>query len=200
MKAPKRVVVYLGLLLITIAIVVGGRSYMDSQGGPGTTVIPKVGGPFTLVDHSGKTVTDADFHGKFVLIFFGYTFCPDVCPTALNLMAEAMDILGKDAEKVTPLFITIDPERDSPEDLKEYVSHFYPRLVGLTGSREQVNAVTKVYKVYSAKIQMEGSDKDDYAMDHSSIIYFNGPDGKYRALFGEGTTPKSLAEGMRKFL
>jgi protein SCO1/2 len=111
-----------------------------------------VGGPFTLTDHNGKRVTDKDFRGKFMVVFFGFTNCPDVCPTALQVMAAALDKLGANAERVTPVFISIDPEHDKPAQLASYVASFHPRLVGLTGSQAEIDAVAKAYRVYVKKV------------------------------------------------
>jgi len=159
-----------------------------------------IGGPFTLVDHNGNTVTDTDFRGRYMLIYFGYTYCPDVCPTAAIVMARALEQLGEEEKKVVPIIITIDPERDRPEDLKEYVAHFHPRMVGLSGTPEQVAVAVKAYKVYAAKIFEEGWGVDEYFVYHSDVTYFMGPDGKYIDHFGSGTTPKIMAERMRKHL
>ena len=117
---------------------------------------PAIGGPFTLVNHSGETVTDTDFHGRFLLVFFGYTYCPDICPTTLTTITEALDRLGPDGDKVTPVFVSVDPERDRPEYLKEYLAYFHPRLVGLRGTPEQVAAAAGAYRVYYAKAGQEG--------------------------------------------
>ncbi len=203
MKAPTRLTALLGLVSVAIAIAAIGVFLMDSMGLTShtkKTPLDNIGGPFTLVDQNGKTVTEADFSGRYMLVYFGYTSCPDVCPTALNIMSDALEKLGSDQEKVVPVFISIDPERDTPDKMKEYVAQFNPRLVGLTGTTEQIAAVTKAYKVYAAKLQVEGSAKDDYSMDHSSFIFFIGPDSKYRAVFGNGTTPGKMAERMRDFL
>jgi protein SCO1/2 len=154
-----------------------------------------VGGPFTLVDAAGKTVTDADFRGRFMVVYFGYTFCPDVCPTELQMITNAMDELGKDAARITPIFITVDPERDTRQVIGEYTKLFSDRLIGLTGTAEQIAATARAYRVYYAKAS---SDKaTSYLMDHSSFIYLMGPDGKLSALFGQGTTAKQLADGIR---
>ncbi len=156
-----------------------------------------VGGPFTLVDHNGRTVTNRDFYGNYLLIYFGYTYCPDVCPTSLIMMTDAMERLGEGEEKITPILITIDPERDSPEHLKAYVPHFHPRLVGLSGTLDQIAAVNKAYKVYSEKVFEEGWGVEEYFVYHSDAVYFMGPDGKYLDHFGSGTTPKIMATRMR---
>ncbi|HEB80176.1 MAG TPA: SCO family protein [Rhodospirillales bacterium] len=160
-----------------------------------------VGGPFELVNHNGGTVTDADFRGKFMLIFFGYTYCPDVCPTGLGIMAEALDILGPGAGKVVPIFISIDPKRDTPERLKEFVTNFHPRLVGLTGSPAQVSAVANAYRVFFAKVNpKEGEDPDNYAMAHANFTFLMGPDGENRTIFNGGTSPQEMAKRIKKFI
>ncbi|MBP2294091.1 SCO family protein [Azospirillum rugosum] len=164
----------------------------------GTTVQSSVpiGGPFTLADQDGKTVTDADYRGKFLLIYFGYTYCPDVCPTELGTMARAVDLLGAQGEKVQPLFISVDPERDTVAHLKEYVPLFHPRLVGLTGTPEQVKAVAKEYRVYYAKAPQKDAKPDEYLMDHSSFIYLMAPDGRFLGVYPAGTTADRLAQDL----
>ena len=177
---------------------------------------PAVGGPFTLIDTTGAVVTDADFRGRLMLVYFGYTYCPDLCPTALTAMAQAIDMLGADGAKVVPVFITVDPERDTPEHLKEYVSFFHPRQVGLTGTAGQVAAVAKAYGVYYAKDPAHdaephdhgaaddaGADdahRHDYDMEHVTTIYLMGPKGAYRARFNHATGAPEMAERIRKFL
>ncbi|HEV7371043.1 SCO family protein [Arenibaculum sp.] len=155
----------------------------------------QVGGPFTLVDHTGATVTERDFAGRYLLVYFGYSFCPDVCPTDLQVLAQTMDHLGPDADLVQPLFVTIDPARDTPEALAGYVGLFHPRLVGLTGTPEQVAQAASAYKVYYAKA---GDDPDYYLMDHSSFIYLMGPDGKFLDVFPRGAAPERIAEKVRE--
>jgi protein SCO1/2 len=150
-----------------------------------------LGGPFNLVDEKGQPVTERDFAGRWMLIYFGYTFCPDVCPTELGVMASAIDALGPAGDKVVPVLITIDPQRDTSEHLAGYVSAFHPRLRGLTGTPEQVAEVARRYRVYYARAQR--SETTDYLMDHSSFIYLVGPDGRTRSLFRPGTTPEAMA-------
>ncbi len=164
----------------------------------GTTVQSSVpiGGPFTLTDQTGKTVTDADYRGKFLLIYFGYTYCPDVCPTELGTMARAIDLLGRQGDKVQPLFISVDPERDTVAHLKEYVALFHPRLVGLTGTPEQVKAVARAYRVYYGKAPQEGAKPDEYLMDHSSFLYLMGPDGRFLGVYPAGTTADRVAQDL----
>ncbi len=190
---------YIGAALAVGLAVVAWR-YLLAPPEPQEVPRPAIGGPFTLVDHNGKTVSEADFRGQFMLVYFGYTFCPDVCPTALTIIADAMNLLGGRGDGVVPVFITVDPERDTPEQLRMYVSHFHPRLVGLTGTPEQVTAAAKAYRVYYAKVPIEDGDPDDYAMDHSSVIYLMGPDGKYLDSFGTGATPEKIAARLREFL
>ena len=151
-----------------------------------------IGGPFELVDHTGKTVTDQSFHGQYVLLYFGYGFCPDVCPTELANMATAMDILGPKADNVTPVFITVDPERDTPEFLTDYVKNFHPRMIGLTGTPERIGTVAKSFKVYYAKSRESAG--DDYLMDHTSFVYLLGPDGRFMSLFRGQTDPQKIAD------
>lgn len=163
-----------------------------------STGLPPLGGPFTLVDHTGRTVTQADFGGKLKLIYFGYTYCPDVCPTELSTIAAVMDRLGPDAERVQPLFVSIDPARDTVPHMAGYVALFHPRLVGLTGTAEQVAAAARAYRVYYAKAPNGG--ETDYLMDHSSFVYLTGPDGTVKTVFPAKTTSETMADGIRKTL
>ena len=158
-----------------------------------------VGGPFTLIDHTGKRVTDQDFRGKFLLVFFGFTNCPDVCPTALQVMAAALDKLGPNAARITPVLISVDPAHDTPAVLATYVASFHPRLVGLTGSQAEIDAVAKAYRVYVKKVP-DPKSTAGYTMDHSSIIYVMGPDGSYRAHFTHATSPDVMAERLSGML
>jgi len=155
-----------------------------------------IGGPFELIDHTGKTRKDAEFRGKYMLVFFGYTHCPDFCPTGLQAMGETLDALGKHAEKIQPIFITIDPERDTPKVLKDYVPNFHKRLIGLSGSKAAVAKAAKAYRVYYAKAGKKGG--ADYLMDHSTFTYLMGPDGRYLIHISHGTPPKKAAERIRK--
>jgi len=157
-----------------------------------------IGGEFTLVDGTGTTRTDQDFRGELMLVYFGFTFCPDVCPTELQAMGQAVDLLGDKGEAVQPVFITVDPERDTPEVVGQYVESFHPRMVGLTGTPEQVAAAAKAYRVYYRKAEVEGS--SDYLMDHSSIVYLMGRDGKFLTHFSHGTSPQDMAKGISKHL
>ena len=162
---------------------------------PGHVAVP--GGPFALTDHRGQAMSDRDFRGGLVLIVFGYTYCPDVCPTTLQRVANALDLLGEEAEGVQPLFVTIDPERDTPEVLAGYVAAFHPRLVGLTGTREQIERMARNYRVYHARVDME---EGDYLMDHSAFIYLTGPDGRPLTYFPHDLPPEDMAARLREFL
>jgi len=159
-----------------------------------------VGGPFELTAHTGQTVTQASFAGKLLLVFFGYTFCPDVCPTTLNRVALALDELGPEAEKVQPLFITVDPARDTAAVLADYVAAFHPAIVGLTGTPQQIAVVAKSYRAYFSKVEPKGSDPEDYLMDHSVLIYLIGEDGKFLTMFSHTASPEDIAAGIKKYL
>jgi protein SCO1/2 len=155
-----------------------------------------IGGPFELVDHAGAAVTDQTWADKPLLVFFGYTYCPDVCPTELSVISNAMDLLGDDTD-VVPLFITVDPARDTVQAMADYVGHFHPRMVGLTGTPEQIAAAAKAYRVYYAKGSGEG---DDYLMDHSSFVYLMDRDHRYLAHFPPNTDPEAMAKRIRELL
>ena len=150
-----------------------------------------IGGPFRLVDHTGAQVTDATYRGRIMLVFFGFTHCPDICPTELQVMAEVLDRLGEDAARVAPIFITVDPERDTPDALARYLDLFDPRIIGLTGSPEQIGAVARAYRVYYAKVHPPGS--TTYTMDHSSFIYLMDGQGRFAALFRHGSPAAEIA-------
>ncbi len=156
-----------------------------------------VGGPFTLVDHTGKTVTEKDFRGRYMLVYFGFTHCPDVCPTGLQVMAAALEKVGAKAEQVTPILITVDPERDTPEQLASYVPSFYPRLVGLTGSPEQVGAALKAYRVYAKKVE-DPKSAAGFTFDHTSLLYLMDRNGEYIAHFTHATSVDRIAERLAK--
>lgn len=200
-KSPRRIFVYLGAALVIALVAVLWRA-MEAGPVRGSKSVgtPTIGGAFTLVDHTGKTVTDADFKGDFSLVFFGYTYCPEVCPTALSTMADALDILGDDAAKVRPLFFSVDPERDTPEQLAMYVRHFDPRLIGLTGTPEQVAAAAQAYRVYYRKVEEKGADADEYLMDHTAIAYLMGPDGAFKVHFSQNVDAETMARRIKEFL
>jgi len=186
--------------LIAVILLAGGvfivshpRGGIESSGVsvPGGV---SVGGPFALTDQHGAAVTDASYRGRWMLVYFGYTFCPDVCPTELQTIAGALDKLGPQASQIAPLFVTVDPERDTAAALADYVKLFDDRIVGLTGTPEQIAAVARAYRVYYAKATSK--DSSTYLMDHSSFMYLMGPDGKFRALFRQGMSPQALADAI----
>jgi cytochrome oxidase Cu insertion factor (SCO1/SenC/PrrC family) len=160
-----------------------------------------IGGPFTLTAGNGQVMTDRDFRGKWLLVYFGYTHCPDICPTTLAEVSKTLNMLGPLAAKVQPLFISIDPERDDPGAVGTFVDAFNDRIVGLTGTPAQIAAVAKEYHVYYAKSGGAGAD-GDYAMDHTAFVYVMGPDGKYLTLFSplQGQTPDAMAPKLRDFV
>jgi protein SCO1/2 len=189
--------------LLLLAALAGGVLWYESSQVPRlgqviTSGVAQVGGPFKLTDQSGKTVTAADFRGRYMLIYFGYSFCPDVCPTTLSVMADALNKMGAGGSRITPVFITIDPERDTPAVLKDYMAAFGPRFVGLTGSPDAIKAVEKEYRVYAVKKPVDPANpKRGYGMDHSSVIYLMGPDGKMVAFYDEAISPDDLAKDLR---
>lgn len=169
---------------------------------PGSTGIAKIGGPFQLTDHNGKTRNSDEFRGKFMLVYFGYSYCPDVCPTALQIMSAALQAMGKKAKSIQPIFITVDPKRDTPEHLNEYVKNFYPGLIGLTGNENSISAAAKQYRIYFAKAPLNKSkpDEDDYLMDHSSIVFLMNREGKYVTHFNHQTSAEAMAKIISKKL
>jgi protein SCO1/2 len=158
-----------------------------------------IGGPFILTAVDGTTVTDQTYRGKWLLVYFGYTFCPDTCPTALNEITGAIERLGPDATKVQPLFITVDPERDTPEVMRDYLDSFDPRIVGLTGTLQQIADAAKEYGVYYT-LHKTGKDDSDYFVDHSSYIYIMDPRGIFVQGFEPDTPAGRIADSLRDFM
>jgi len=171
----------------------------SSASAPQSSSVP-IGGPFALTDHNGQAVTEKDFYGRYLLVMFGYTYCPDVCPTQLSTASDAIDILGDKVTNVTPVFITIDPERDTVDHLKEYASYFHPRLIAMTGTAKQIKVAAKAYRVYYVKSGENKDDPQDYLMDHSAITYLIGPDGKFLTHFSHGTDAETMAKRIREYL
>jgi protein SCO1/2 len=189
------------LVTIFLAVAIAAAAtvfWVVTPGGGDRGGVAAIGGPFELVDQNGRTVTEKSWPGKYLLVYFGYTFCPDVCPTELSTMAAALDELGGDADKVQPLFITVDPERDTVPVMADYVPSFHPRLQGLTGSDAQVRGAAKAYRVYFAKGKDEGDGA--YLMDHSSFIYLIDPEGNYVTHFSPMTAPEEMARRIRSQL
>ena len=156
-----------------------------------------IGGPFTLIASDGRTVTDQAFRGKWMLIYFGYTNCPDACPTALNDMGVALDRLGPEAASLQPVFITVDPKRDTPEVLAEYLKSFDPHIVAMSGSEEQVAAVVKEYHVY---VEVPSSGGKDYTVNHSSFFYLINPEGKFVNIVHGDVSGDELANKLRQLM
>ncbi len=157
-----------------------------------------LGGPFVLMDHTGRAVSDEDFRGTFMLVFFGYANCPGICPTGLRAMTEALDLLSEKGERVVPLLITVDPKHDTPENLAPAVAKIHPRLIGLTGSLEALSAAAKAYKV-SAK-PAGRSWQGTQIIDHGSFVYLMGPDGKFLTLFPPVMLPDAMAKAIGRYL
>lgn len=161
-----------------------------------------IGGPFELVDQFGQARSDADFLGDYMLIYFGYTYCPDICPASLGIMTQAIDQLEESekakAERITPVFITVDPERDKVENMKDYAEHFHPNMVAMTGTPEQIAKAAKAYRVYYAKAEDDSS--SDYLMDHSSVFYLMGPDGKYVKHFTHNDDSNTIATALAELV
>ncbi len=160
-----------------------------------TDTAPQVGGRFTMTDHAGRRVSDADFRGKVMVVFFGFTNCPDICPTGLARMAEVMDALGSRATDVQPLFVTVDPARDTPAVMKSYVEHFSDRLIGLTGTSEQIAVIAKAYRVYF-KIHGDPATNPNYSVDHSGFVYVMDRSGRFVGTFN----PESSVDAAVKLI
>lgn len=159
-----------------------------------------VTGEFALIDERGQPVADTDFRGSWLLVFFGFTHCPDVCPTTLGTVALVMDALGTDGEALQPLFITVDPARDTPDIVGEYAAAFHPRIIGLTGNEEQIAAAAKSHRAYYAKVPVSdatGTGTDKYAMDHSAHLYLMDPDGLYATAFSQADSVEAMVRNIR---
>jgi protein SCO1/2 len=184
--------------LILAAAVVGALVWHEIPTGPTHVTGPAaVGGPYQLIDQDGHSRSSADFHGKYQLVYFGYTFCPDVCPTTLAIIDAAMDKLGPTQNRIVPIFITIDPERDQPAILKRYLASFGPRFVGLTGTPAQIAPIEKEFRVSARRQPLEGG---GYSFDHSSVIYLMGPNGELVSFYDGATSPEDLAKELRQRL
>ena len=180
------------VLCFGVILIVSGR-----LSAPVAQQAAAIGGPFKLTDQNGKTVTDQDLKGRPFLVFFGFTHCPDICPTTLFDVSEIMRALGKDAERVGALFITVDPERDTPAALKDYLSSFDPHLLGLTGEPAAVAAVAKAYRVYFKRVPL---DQGGYTMDHTAIVYLMDKDGRFVSPFNMKRTIEAAAADLRRYL
>jgi protein SCO1/2 len=181
-----------GAAILVLTAPPGGQRVVSS----GTAL---VGGPFSLIGTDGKTVTDQNFRGRYMLVFFGFTHCPDICPAELQVMAQALDKLGDKAKEVVPVFITLDPERDTPQVMAEYVKSFGPNVVGLTGSSEAIAAAAKAYRVAYAKVGNKES-AGGYTVDHSALAYLMDPQGRFVTHFSYGTSADDMAKKLSDIL
>ena len=178
-------VIFLGVILFT-------THYQGTALGPSA-----IGGPFNLIDENGKPITDQDMKGRPFLVFFGYRHCPDICPTTLFEMSEVLRVLGKDADRINALFITVDPKRDTATMMKDYLSSFDPHLRGATGDQKAIDAVEKVYRVYAKKVPTKDG---DYSMDHTALVYLMDKQGRFVAPFKLDRKPEQAAADLRRYL
>jgi protein SCO1/2 len=185
---------FLAGLVIFFGVFIFASGRLSTGGVPGSSAI---GGPFDLVDQPGPPNTDRDLKGKPFLVFFGYTHCPDVCPTTLFDVSELMHALGKDADKTAALFVTVDPERDTAPVIKDYLSSFDPHLRGATGDLKAIEAAEKAYRVYAKKVP---TGNGEYSMDHTALIYLMDKQGRFVAPFSLKRKPEESAAELRKYL
>lgn len=197
---PSRRSLIFAIGAVLVALSVGGAAlFIGSDGrlGPIGSGKALVGGPFELTNQDGKRVKSSDFAGKYMLVVFGYTYCPDICPSELQVVSAALDEIGPSADRIQPVFVTVDPTRDTPQVMKDYVANFHPGFVGLTGSEEDISAIAKAYRVYYRKAE-QADPSIPYLMDHTTLVYLMGPNGEYLTHFAYGTNVASLADGLRK--
>ncbi len=197
-EKASRVMLVLAAFLGGLVLFFGAILFVTGRApSPIGQAVAAVGGPFHLEDQNGNPVSDADMKGKPFLGFFGFTHCPDICPTTLFEISQVMKSLGPDADRTGALFITVDPERDTPTVLKDYLSNFDPHLRGLTGDRPSIDAAIKAYRVYAKKIPLQNG---DYTMDHTAVVYLMDKDGNFVAPFNVGRTPEAEATDLRRYL
>jgi protein SCO1 len=197
-KSASRILPVAGAFLAGLALVLAVFIYLAGHSAsPIGRAVAAVGGPFHLEDQGGKPFSDQDMKGRPYLVFFGYTHCPDICPTTLVEISEVMKALGKDADRTGALFITVDPERDTPAVLKDYLSNFDPHLRALTGDPAAVEGALKAYRVYSAKIPLKDG---DYTMDHTAAVYLMDKDGRFVSTFNLKQSPEAAASQLRGYL
>jgi protein SCO1/2 len=182
-----------GLVLVTAVILLAN----SNNGGPKMQQVAAIGGPFSLTDQNGRTVTDEDLKGRPFLVFFGFTHCPDICPTTMFEISEILRKLGPDGDRVRAVFITVDPERDTPQAMKDYLSSFDPRMIALTGDEASIAAVAKAYRAYYKRVPQG---EDGYTMDHTAIVYLMGKDGRFISPFSMKRTTDQAAADLRKYL
>ncbi len=195
---------FLGAAVLALVWVFAASNAHADDPAPGPASVKDLpisfGGPFTLVDHQGRERTDKDFKGRYLLVYFGYTFCPNICPTGLQTLSSALDLLGEGAARVQPLFVSVDPERDKPEILKSFVGQFHPRLIGLTGSEKQVRDVARAYRIFRGKVVVADAPKDEYLVTHTPTTFLMGPGGKFVTLFPHDTYAEVMAKALKRYL
>ena len=192
-----QIVLIFSAFLTGLVIFTGVLLYASGNFGGGGPAASAIGGPFKLVDQNGNPITDADLKGRPYLVFFGYTHCPDVCPTTLFDVSEVLRALGKDADRTGALFITVDPERDTPAVMKDYLSSFDPHLRGETGDQAAIDAAEKTYRVYAKKVPTQSG---DYNMDHTALVYLMDKQGRFVAPFSLKRKPEEAAADLRRYM
>lgn len=192
-----QILLIISAFLTGLVIFAGVFLYATGNFGGTRSVASAIGGPFKLVDQNGHQITDVDLKGRPFLVFFGYTHCPDVCPTTLFDVSEVLRALGSDADRAGALFITVDPERDTPAVLKDYLSSFDPHLRGATGDRAAIDVVEKAYRVYAKKVPTQSG---EYSMDHTALVYLMDKDGRFVAPFNLKRKPEEAAADLRRYM
>ena len=196
-EKTSRVMLVLAAFLSGLVLFFGAIIFITGRApSPIGQAIAAVGGPFHLEDQNGRPVTDQDMKGRPFLVFFGFTHCPDICPTTLFDISQVLRKLGPDADRAGALFITVDPERDTPPVLKDYLSNFDPHLRGLTGDQASIDAALRAYRVYAKKVPLQGS---DYTMDHTAIVYLMDKDGQFVAPFDLKRAPEASAADLHRY-
>ncbi|MES2214981.1 MAG: SCO family protein [Pseudomonadota bacterium] len=198
-----KIVAVIAIIIITVAIYFIMTSTIQDKplAGRGGEIDRKgdadIGGDFTLIDQDGKTFTNTQLKGKLSLIYFGFTFCPDICPTSLQKITKVIETLDKYGKDVTPVFITIDPKRDTSESLKKYLANFHPKLIGLTGEEKDIKDTADKFKVFYAPAPGSGTGRNDYLLDHTSLVYIMDKNGKYMKHFHIDSSPEEIIEYIR---
>jgi protein SCO1/2 len=196
-KQAARALPVVAAFVLGLVLVFGVIVFLTGRSTPIGNAVSAVGGPFQLEDQNGKPFTDADMKGRPYLVFFGFTHCPDICPTTLFEISEVLRALGSDAERTGALFITVDPERDTTASMKDYLSNFDPHLRGLTGTAQAIDTTLKEYRVYARKIPLKDG---DYTMDHTAVVYLMDKNGRFVAPFNTKQTPQAAAAELRRYM
>jgi cytochrome oxidase Cu insertion factor (SCO1/SenC/PrrC family) len=197
---PRWLAAILVVIVLSLVAVAGVRLLAPAATDTAQQGEVLIGGPFSLTDQTGKQVTDQDYRGRFMLVYFGYTFCPDMCPLGLQTIAQTLDELSPAMQdRIAPLFVTIDPARDTVAVMRDYVAQFHPRLIGLTGSEAEIAQAVRAYRVYAHKADATAAD-GSYLVDHSTFTYLMDENGKYLTHFGHGTTPEEMAKRLQELI